>query len=143
MGEIEWKYAVPLGDDEEIQEVEEFVLLPLPADYKAFVRDHNGAMPRPNAIDLPNGREAVLNRLLRIESTAKGNVRSIAQAIWRERKVNLVPFAEDPFGNLYCFEYSGRNLKSVVFWDHESNTASRICATFSELIAALHQPGDA
>ena len=52
----------------------------------------------------------------------------------------LIPFAEDSFGNLLCFDYSAE--KSIVFWNHEKNydkfkEATFVCSSFSSLIESL------
>ena len=140
MSVVEWKYAEPLSDDEDLHALEEHVMLPLPTDFRAFVREHNGALPKPNAISLSGGWEVLVNHLLRIESTAVDNLRACATALWQEhRAMKLLPFANDPFGNLFCFEYSGREVTGVVFWDHENGASSRVGSTFSEFVEALRE----
>ena len=138
MREITWKYGGPASEDE-IRSVETSVSVALPADYRAFVVEHNGARPKPNAVDLPGEREVIMERLLHLDAGAKENVVGAALVI-RKRQDGLVPFGGDPFGNLFCFQYSGKTVSAVVFWDHESGNASTICRTFSELIGLLHSP---
>lgn len=52
----------------------------------------------------------------------------------------LIPFAEDGFGNLFCFDCSAD--KNIVFWDHEKNyddfkESTFVCFSFSSLIENL------
>ena len=52
----------------------------------------------------------------------------------------LIPFAEDGFGNLLCFDCSAD--KNIVFWDHEKNyddfkESTFVCSNFSSLIENL------
>lgn len=138
MTEIKWKYAGPSISEEDIRSLEGTLAVALPVDYKSFIREHDGARPKPNAVELSGGRELVMERLLRIEAGIKGNLTSTADALKKRDQQSLVPFGSDPFGNLFCFKYSGRTAKAVVFWNHESNTSSMICGTFSELLESLH-----
>lgn len=140
MSGVEWRYREPLGHDQDIRAIEEYARVRLPADYRAFVRDHNGATPKPRVLTLPTGRNVLLNRLLRVEADAVDSIKGRMDALRDgHRVVNLLPFADDPFGNLFCFEYARREFEGVVFWDHEKNDAvNRICATFTELIDSLH-----
>lgn len=44
---------------------------------------------------------------------------------------NLVPIAEDPFGE---------NTRKIVFWNHEEGTINKhVCNNFEELMAMLHE----
>lgn len=138
MTEIKWKYAGPSISEEDLRSLEGVLAVALPADYRSFIREHNGARPKPNAIDLPGGREVVMERLLRVEGDAKGNLASAAESLRKHGEPGLVPFGSDPFGNLFCFKYSGKSAKAVVFWNHEKGTTEKICGTFSELLQSLH-----
>ena len=139
MHEITWKYGGPVSE-EDVGSVEANLAVVLPSDYRAFVREHNGARPRPNAVEIPGKREVVMEGLLRLDSGARESVNSAALALRKRGDRNLVPFGRDPFGNLFCFQYSGRSVSEVVFWDHENGSASSICKTFSDLVGLLHEP---
>lgn len=137
MTEIKWKYAGPSISEEDLRSLEGVLAVALPADYRTFIREHNGARPKPNAIDLPGGRQVVMERLLRVEAGAKGNLASASEALRKQGELSLVPFGSDPFGNLFCFKYSGKTAKAVVFWNHENRSTEKICETFSELLCHL------
>ncbi len=139
MQEIQWKYGPP-AIDEEFHAIETQLAITLPADYRAIARQHNCGRPKPNAVDLPGKGEVVVERLLSVTSAAKDAV-SVATLVARQRhKPDLVPFASDPFGNLFCFHFVGKTASAVVFWDHERGTSTRICKTFSDLLNMLHEP---
>ena len=140
MNNIEWRYKEPLSGNQDLESIVDYVGVQLPSDYVAFVRNHNGASPNPRCLTLPNGHNVVLNRLLRVEADAVDCIRASMDALRDEHRiVNLIPFADDPFGNLFCFEYAKREFKGVVFWDHESNSTIKICTTFTDLIGNLHE----
>lgn len=139
MQEIEWRYGGPISE-EDIRSVESRLAVVFPGDFRTFIIEHNGARPRPNTIDIPGKREVVMERLVRLDAGSKENVTSVATAVRKLRQGNLVPFASDPFGNLFCFQYAGKVASAVVFWDHESGSTSVVCKTFSELLGLLHAP---
>ena len=141
LSRVEWRYKEPLTHNKNIRHLEEYTGVGLPADYKDFIRDYNGARPKPCVVTLPNDKNVVLNRLLRVEADAVDSIKDFIDAFRnynRNGNTNLLPFANDPFGNLFCFEYASREFKGVVFWDHEKNFTVKICATFTELIDSLH-----
>ena len=53
-------------------------------------------------------------------------------------ETKLIPIAEDPFGNLFCYDFNdGRN--KIVFWNHEDfNDKKFICNNFTEFMQMLH-----
>lgn len=60
------------------------------------------------------------------------------------KETGLIPIAEDPFGNLYCYDFS--NGKSdIVFWEHEDwdeddeLEKTVICSSFTEFINMLQE----
>jgi cell wall assembly regulator SMI1 len=139
MADIKWKYGGSVSE-KDICSVESALGVTLPTDYRIFVADHNGARPKPKAIDIPGKREGVMERLVHLDSGTSDNVSSAATALRSRGQGGLVPFASDPFGNLFCFQFSGNSVIAVVFWDHETNSTSRICNTFSELVGLLRPP---
>lgn len=134
---IIWKYGSPLSN-EVVRSVESQLAVVFPSDYRALVTAHNGSRPKPNAVEIPGNGEAVMERLVRVDAGAAENVMSVATILRSRGLVNLVPFASDPFGNLFCFQFSGKSLSAVVFWEHENGSVSTICTTFSELLCLLH-----
>ncbi len=57
----------------------------------------------------------------------------------------VIPFAEDPFANMLCFDYRKNDQPKVVFWNHEKacddkeSAISYVCSTFTELMSMLHE----
>lgn len=58
----------------------------------------------------------------------------------------VIPFAEDPFGNLLCFDYRNDDQPIIVFWEHEKafndkeSATIYLCDTFTKLMLMLHEP---
>ena len=139
MEDINWKYGGSVSEGD-ICSVESALGVAFPADYRTFVAGHNGARPKPKAIDIPGKREGVMERLVHLDPGTSDNVTRAATELRSRGQGDLVPFASDPFGNLFCFQFSGGSVSAVVFWDHEKNSTSRICKTFSEIIGLLRPP---
>ena len=49
---------------------------------------------------------------------------------------DLLPIADDPFGNLICYKFTGENGR-IVFWDHETDEIDDVADSFSELLSKL------
>ncbi len=142
MPNVEWKYAGPDVDEKCIVAVEQALSVKLPADYISVIRTNNGSRPRPNVLDIRGRPEAVFHSLLRLGPSQRNNVIEAKRALSRQTADNLVPFGQDPFGNLFCFRYEEprRTSCEVVFWDHEQKCTTWICRTFQDLVAMLHEP---
>ena len=139
MQEITWKYGSPLSD-EVVREVESELQVVFPPDYRSVVAEHNGGRPKPNAVRIPDNREAVVERLMRLDAGRGENVASAAAMLRSRGQGQLVPFASDPFGNLFCFDFVRKAPSAIVYWEHESGSVSTVCRTFSELLALLRPP---
>ena len=52
---------------------------------------------------------------------------------------DIIPFADDPFGNAICLGFRGTSAGCVYFWDHESafDPPRLIAGSFSKFVDAL------
>lgn len=140
MKKIEWKYVGPELNDQDISDAVTVLSVQLPGDYLAFLRKHNGGRPMPNAVNISGRSDAVFEQLLRLDIQAPHGVIKVWNALRGRTKEELVPFASDPFGNLFCFDYSDHLPCSVVFWNHESGSSTFVARSFSALLEMLHPP---
>jgi hypothetical protein len=128
----------------EINMIEEYFKIKLPNDYKECEFKFDGGYPIPNRF-LVEGKEEIFNNLI---SLRDNNLIDVYQDIPDKLDNGIIPFAEDPFGNLICFDYRIDKVPKVVFWEHElayENKACSIkyvCNTFSDLIGMLHEDKD-
>ena len=147
---IQWGDRVienpPAVSDEQVHEVEQAIGRPLPQDYLRVARVNQGRKPQPDYFDTTDGG-SVISCLLVFE---KDHFEYILERMWlMEGGLSpdivpfIVPFAEDPAGNLICFDYrAGPENPTVVFWDHEANAKRRIQAiasSFTDLLDKLHK----
>lgn len=57
----------------------------------------------------------------------------------------VIPFAEDLFGNMVCFDYRNNSQPLIVFWEHEKafsdkeSAITHICNNFAELLNMLYE----
>ncbi len=52
---------------------------------------------------------------------------------------NIIPIAEDPFGNIFGFRFESAEKYDVVFYDAELVSARKICNTFTEFLNMIHE----
>ena len=119
-----------------IESVEHRLQITLPDDYKQIVLKYDGGYPNPNHFKV-DGKLEIFNNLISLDENEDNNIYEILEDLLGDQ---LIPFAEDGFGNLLCFDYSAD--KSIVFWNHEKNydefkEATFVCFSFSILIESL------
>ena len=122
-----------------IESVENRLEITLPEDYKQIVLKYDGGYPNPNHFKV-DGKVEIFNNLISLDENEYDNIYEILEDLQDRIGDHLIPFAEDGFGNLLCFDYSAN--KNIVFWDHEKNhddfkEAPFVCSSFSSLIENL------
>lgn len=145
---INWRWPSSPISDEPINALEMSWGIHFPTDYVECAKQNHGGYPDRKCFDFSKRKEAVFSRLLSF--TPEGKKTTLAktyESVKDRMPVGVFPFAEDPFGNLLCFDYRiDPNHPQVVFWDHERShtdpidAVTRICDTFSTLIASLYEP---
>ena len=137
MENIAWKVTRPLPDDTGIKTFEEKTGHKLPTDYFECVLINNAGYPNPERVKSAKGDERVLNGLLNYDQHKKANIFSTYETFVQSTgRKDIVPFANDPFGNYFCFDFA--QSISVVFWKHETNTVEEICDSFTNLLELLY-----
>ncbi|MDQ3733601.1 MAG: SMI1/KNR4 family protein [Actinomycetota bacterium] len=103
--------APPLTDDL-ISRVENRLGVRLPEDYLDVVRTHQGGAPDRGTVGLPDGAATSISMLLHFEEEPAGynlvRIVEASDALYGK----LIPFAVDPAGNYFCFDYRGETLHS-------------------------------
>lgn len=116
--------------DPQIEAAERALGCVLPASFRAFVRDHDGATPEDNAFDLPGD---------------EGGVRAfipLSDAPERRHEIDGfpktgVPVAEDDCGN---YIWLRPETGEILFWDHEDEEAGVVIANDFESFIAVLRP---
>ncbi|MBF0780467.1 MULTISPECIES: SMI1/KNR4 family protein [unclassified Granulicatella] len=112
-----------------------------PEDFKNVVLQYNGGYPVPNKFCLL-GNDEVFNNLISFNENEYDNVYEILEDLEGRLRRGIIPFGEDPFGNLLCFDFL--NNKSIVFWNHEIDVSSSsevtfVADNFTEFLEMLHE----
>ncbi|MFD2671210.1 SMI1/KNR4 family protein [Marinicrinis sediminis] len=145
---ITWILSHPPVSENEIQKVEEKLKVKLPSDYVTCVKINNGGTPQDKEIlDFAEKEGAVFNRLLSYHPEKSTYILETYEDILDRLVPHVFPFASDPFGNFYCFDYrqnpSG-NQPTIVYWDHEMTFIDPfyalipVCSSFTELLSMLY-----
>lgn len=134
----------PVASEARVQASERVLGVPLPADYLAVARSEQGRAPSPATVTLADGSHTVFNHLLHFESSPES---TSLIGVWQDLEdilpERVIPFAGDPGGNFFCFDYrNGAAQPPVVFWSHDDPQAppQRVAASFSDLLERLADP---
>lgn len=87
-----------------ISKVEDIFGIEFPRDYVECIIKNNGGYPKPNRFNL-NGNEEVFNNFLSFDEEDSSNIINAYNDVKDRLIEKVIPFAEDPFGNLLCFDY--------------------------------------
>src|SRR5215475_2414181 len=99
----------------------------LPAGYREFMLEYNGG--KPSKRDFAFAEEAgpytdgSVRRFYPIEDSAGSSLESVHKVLCRVEPPrvprDMLPIADDSFGNQICIGISGPRCGHVYFWDHE------------------------
>jgi hypothetical protein len=141
---IEWLFCHEQVDDKVIDGIESQLNVKFPEDYIDCAKINHGGNPSLQVYDFPEHYEAVFNSLLSLSPDESSYIVDVYNNVKKRLVDNIIPFADDPFGNLICFDYrNGTDNVSIVFWDHElsyedsQKALTPICATFTSLLLCL------
>ncbi|WP_152847294.1 SMI1/KNR4 family protein [Bacillus paralicheniformis] len=129
--------------NKEINEVENKMKVAFPSDYKEVVKKYQGCVPLDKNVVEIGGFKESFNFLLTIESDEYIGILEVYDSIKDRLVKNVIPFANDPGGNFYCFDYRNSSEPKIVFWDHEEAYTNPekaliyVCENFTELINGL------
>ena len=128
-----------------ISKAEAIFGIEFPRDYVECIMKNDGGYPKPNRFNV-NGNEEVLNNLLSFDEEDCSNMIDAYNDVKDRLIEKVIPFAEDSFGNLICFDYRNNEQPTIVFWAHEEAftdkeaATSYLCDSFTDLLSMLHQP---
>ncbi|MCY9163929.1 SMI1/KNR4 family protein [Bacillus atrophaeus] len=149
MQSIKWRKRSTFQEatNSQIEYVEEKLKIKFPTDYREFIKDHNGCSPIDKKVVLFQDSRESINNLLSIgDPTRPIDLLSTINNVKDRLVDNIIPFATDAGGNLFCFDYRISSIEPViVFWDHEiayedkESSISYVCDSFTELINKLYE----
>lgn len=135
------------ASSKDIKKIERYFGVELPTDYAECAVANNGGRPWEDKFETSKGTTEQFNLLFDLRDNSQvWNPIEVYEDIRDRLEGKIIPFADDPGGNMLCFDY--RKTKSnpkIVFWDHEiANTNPKkaltpACDTFTDLLNMLHE----
>lgn len=110
----------------EIKEIEGYVGLTFPDDYKQHLLKYNGGWCKPNVFSLVEERienYSCIDRFYAIYDGEYDNLKEFIDIFKKEEKrmpIHITPIAHDPGGNQICISCGIKDYGYIYFWDHEN-----------------------
>jgi hypothetical protein len=139
----------------------------LPADYKKFLKEHNGGRPRPNGFQFDGGEEWGVECFFPLREFDPAEVRDVGfddlvnwpvQCAWDDLQTDLqglyadcdldnqgyqldrlLPIGTDGYSNYFCLVLAGDETGSLVFFDHETACVTPLADSFQEFVTGLRR----
>jgi hypothetical protein len=126
---VTFKRVNPPIDAQAVDEFERYLGMSLPADYRRFLLEHNGGVPKPNKfrINLEGGEDSVHLFLGLLSSTSTVSLQTFARNRSRDMPLSVIPIAIDPGYHLLCMSIKKPDYGSIYFWNAD------LAATDSEI----------
>ena len=131
---ITWGFCHKLLDATILDKIEAYYKFKIPNDLKNTIIKYNAGSPNKNIFDKPT-KGKVFSGLLSFNKNDDDNVYDMIKSIHGNKKLVILPFGSDGFGNAICVTKTG----SIVFWDHEQNIVTLIATSFNQFMAMLHK----
>lgn len=142
---MEWLFGYKLESENLITEYEQRMNYKFPKSFTECVKKHNGTHPSLK-IFLSKGkrkRKRVFNSMFSFNQNDIDTIWNYNQwngksSDWNEdgKMENYVAFADDPFGNLICFD---KTNDKIIFIDHETLQIESVADSFEEFINNLRK----
>ncbi len=132
----------PALSEERLAAVQEQLGVAFPEDYLTVVGTHQGAAPDRTLVTLPDGTGTTLSMLLHFEDHPEGldllGILEFSEILPKR----VIPFALDPGGNYFCFDYRSTGTDPPVVFlatDDPEAEPERLASSFTELIDSLQK----
>jgi len=126
-----WKYVKDTNLTK-IKEAEKNLSYEFPNEFVEFVLINNGGTPNNNVFYICDGSQKLFGKLLSFNKDDKENVFISFDSKYKN---DLIPIANDVFGNLICFD---RKDNSLVFWEHETDECKYIVSNWNTFVNDLY-----
>lgn len=132
-----WNSENHVITNEMVKNVESILKVNFPEDFLCFIKKYDGGYPYPNKITVNENTE-IVNNLVSFCEDDMSFIIEVFEETENLKDTKLIPIAEDPFGNLFCYDFNDERSE-IVFWDHERfHNKEFVCNSFIEFIRMLH-----
>ena len=128
-----WKYKIDVECECVFEEIESKYGIKFNGELKSFIIEHNAATPEKYHF-IAGTKERVFGAVLSVNN-GEADTDSIYTALESVTDKEIIPFAIDPFGNYICYS---ENEKSVVYWNHETETKTSTGLDLNDFISSLY-----
>jgi ankyrin repeat protein len=119
----------------------------LPEEYRTFLLNHNGGEPKFSDFKLGEGDMTGLHNIYGIfEQDHQSDILNNYNVFKGRVKKELLPIADDPFGNQICIGIKNKYIGKIYFWDHEfegsffkSKAITLIANNFNDFLECLFE----
>lgn len=135
----------PKITNKDIQEIEMRYNFTFPNEYREHYLSYNGGEPEKYVFVDEDGDEYIIQQFIPI-NVGNRDLDSVLNVLRRDHIIQdwLIPFAEEPSGDLYCFSISDDSEGEVYLWYHEvidnpDDSYSYLCSSLSEFINRMKE----
>ena len=130
---IIWSFKIDLKTLDVFDSISEKYGFEFPQDLRNFIIENNAASPDANCVDI-HGVERVYDETLSFntEEDEVTTFYSIADVVDIQK---YIPFALDPFGNLFCYSIT---KGTIAFYEHEEDDMVDTDLDLNAFLNSLH-----
>lgn len=128
-----------------LEEIQKTLSIRFPDDYVQCAIENNGGTPDKEGFNVSGRGPAVFNYLLSFHKESSIYIIDIYESVRDRLCQGVIPIADDPFGNLICFDFrESASNPPIVFWDHEVESLNPdsalfpVCQSFTALLEMLY-----
>lgn len=133
-----------------IEAIEQFWEFQLPKDYKKFLMEHNGGVPKRDCFSFKDSSDgSCIDDFFGIIKDFNNNLLLYKEYAGKRVPENTLPIGDDVYGNLILLSVKGPDRNKIYFWDHERESADNekpdysnltlVADTFSDFIDSLYE----
>ncbi|ARU61424.1 hypothetical protein CBW65_10725 [Tumebacillus avium] len=144
--DLEWIVLEDRVTDADIARVEELFKIQFPKDFIECALVNHGGHPEKDVFDFGQHIGKVFGFMLSFNPESSLYLPNVYNNVLDRLADHVYPFADDPGGNLLCFDYRrDKDNPTIVYWDHEvafldaEKGLYPVCDTFTELLHKLYE----
>ena len=107
--------------EQDINKIEETFKFNFPTDFKSHYLIYNGGRPKKHVF-IDEGYEFIVGYFIPIKHGVNDRILERVLELFRDDQDFpnwLIPFADEPGGNLYCFSIDPDEEGAIYYWNHE------------------------